>query len=215
MKLKPLYMYGVIFVIIIAAIVVTSSNNSKESTAMSNPNANSEMPNDATHQGMGQMPTDAIHQGMGKVSDDAPSKDNVREDFWTKMEQYKADIKANPSDTVAMKNYAQILGMSHQTEEAIKLYEKILAIDPNRIDVLLAEGLAYYTDQNYKMAEAVTKKIIAIDSNNLEAKYNVGVIAASIGDNERAKRIWKELAEKYPNKEIGKLAANSLIEIDK
>ena len=193
-------MYGIIFVLIIAAIVFTSSNNKEEFTATSNP--------------QGEMPQDAIHQGMGEVKD-GPSKSNVREDFWAKMDKYKSDLEANPDDTLAMKNYAQMLGMSHQTEQAIELYEKILAIDPNRMDILLAEGLAFYNDQNFQMAEVVTKKIIALDNNNLEAKYNLGVIAAAQGKDKDAIKIWRELAEKYPNEEVGKLSTNALEQISK
>lgn len=200
MKLKPLYMYGIIFVIIIAAIIFTSSNDKKELTAVSNP--------------QGEMPQDAVHQSMDGV-DQGPSSSNVREDFWEKMDKYKADIEANPNDTLAMKNYAQMLGMSHQTEQAIELYEKILAIDPNRMDILLAEGLAFYNDQNFQMAEVVTKKIIALDDKNLEAKYNLGVIAAAQGKNEDAIKIWKELEQKYPNEKVGKLSTNALVQISK
>ena len=203
MKFKPLYMYGIIFVIIIAAIVFTSSNNNEELTAMSNP------------QGEMGIPNDAVHQGMGGVNNDGPSKSNVREDFWSKMDKYKADLEANPNDTLAMRNYAQMLGMSHQTEQAIELYEKILAIDPNRMDILLAEGLAFYNDQNFQMAEVVTKKIITLDDNNLEAKYNLGVIAAAQGKDEDAIKIWKKLADKYPNEEVGKLSTNALVQISK
>jgi len=202
MKFKPLYMYGIIFVIIIAAIIFTSSNDKEELTAVSNP------------LGEAEMPKDAVHQGMGGVND-GPSKSNVREDFWAKMDQYKADLEANPNDTLAMKNYAQMLGMAHQTEEAIELYEKILAIDPNRIDILLAEGLTFYNNQNYMMAEVVVKKIIALDDTNLEAKYNLGIIAASQDKNDEAIKIWKELAKKYPDEKVGKLSTNALEQISK
>ena len=201
MKFKPLYMYGIIFVVIIAVIIFSSSDSSKDLTARSNPQSEMEMPKDA------------VHQGMNGTGEGAPSKSNVREDFYSKLEKYKADLEANPNDTLLMKNYAQMLGMSHKTEKAIELYEKILAIDPSRVDILLAEGLVFYNDQNYQMAEAVTKKIIAKDVSNFEAKYNLGVIAASQGKDEEAKKIWKELSQKYPEDEIGKLAAKSLIQI--
>ena len=194
-------MYGIIFVIIIAVIVFTSSNGNEELTTTSNP------------QGEMGMPNDAVHKGMGGMTNDGPSKSNVKEDFWTKLENSKIELEKNPNDTLAMKNYAQMLGMSHQTEEAIALYEKILAIDPNRMDILLAEGLAFFNEQNYKMAEVVTKRIIAKDDKNLEAKYNLGVIAASQGKDEEAIKIWEGLSEKYPNDEIGKLAAKSLVQI--
>ncbi len=201
MKFKPLYMYGIIFVIIIAAIILTGSNDKNDLTTTPNPKGEMEMPKDA------------VHQGMDGVTIDGPSKNNVREDFWTKLENSKIELEKNPNDTLAMKNYAQMLGMSHQTEEAIALYEKILAIDPNRVDILLAEGSAYYNTQNFQMAEDVSKKIIAIDDSNLEAKYNLGVIAASQGKDEYAIKIWKELAKKYPNDKVGKLASKSLVQI--
>jgi len=194
-------MYGIIFVIIIATIIFTSSNDKEELTAVSN------------SQGEMEMPKDAVHQGMGGMTNDGPSKSNVKEDFWTKLENSKIEFEKNPNDTLAMKNYAQMLGLSHQTEEAIALYEKILAIDPNRVDILLAEGLAFFNDQNFQMAEVITKKIIAIDDKNLEAKYNLGVIAASQGKDGDAIKVWEELSEKYPNDEIGKLAAKSLVQI--
>jgi tetratricopeptide (TPR) repeat protein len=210
MKLKPLYMYGIIFVIIIAGIIVTSTNSNEKMSVTSNPMGDANMPNDAVHQGMNGMPGDALHQGMGG---DAPSKNNIRDDFWEKLKKFEADLKANPNDTLLMKNYAQMLGMSHQTEKAIELYEKILKIDPNRVDILLAEGLAFYNDQNFQMAEVVTKRIIARDKNNIEAQYNLGVIAASQGKDEDAKKIWKEISEKYPNDEVGQLAGRSLKQI--
>ncbi len=203
MNFKPLYMYGIIFVIIIAAIVFTSSNNKEKEATI------------ATSTGEAKIPNDAVHQGIGGVDIDGPSKSNVREDFWAKMDKYKAEIEANPNDTLAMKNYAQLLGMAHQTEKAIELYERILAIDPTRIDILLAEGLVFYNNKNFRMAEVITKKIIALDDSHLDAKYNLGVIAASQGKNDEAKKIWKELSEKYPNDDVGKLAASSLVEINK
>lgn len=200
MKFKPLYMYGIIFVIIIAGIVITSSNN-KELTTPFVSSRNGEIPNDATHQGMGK--------------NDVPSKSNVRGDFLAELESAKAELEKNQNDTLAMKNYAMMLGMSHQTEQSIKLYEKILSIDPNRIDILLAEGFAFYNDQNYKMAEVVTKKIIALDDSNLEAKYNLGIMAALQGDNNKAKKIWEKIASKYPNEKVGKLATDALVQLDK
>jgi len=65
------------------------------------------------------------------------------------------------------------------------------------------------------MAEVVTKKIIKMDDNNLEAKYNLGVIAAVQGNSDEAKKVWKELSKKYPDEEVGKLAAKSLEQISK
>lgn len=195
MKIKPLYMYGVIFVIIIAAIVFTSTGNSEKMTEVSTPNSEMGMPNDSIHSGMGE---------------GAPSKSNVKADFWTKLEEAKAEFDANPKDTSAMKSYALLLGMSHQTEKALELYEKILAVNPNRVDILLAEGLAYFNSQNYQMAEAVTMKIIALDKNNIEAQYNLGVIKVSKGDKEGARKVWKTLSEKHPDHEIGKLALSSI-----
>ena len=73
-------MYEIIFVIIIAAIIFTSSNDKEELTAVSN------------SQGEMEMPKDAVHQGMGGKTNDGPSKSNVKEDFWTKLENSKIEL---------------------------------------------------------------------------------------------------------------------------
>lgn len=83
------------------------------------------------------------------------------------------------------------------------------------MDILLAEGLAFYNNQNFRMAEVVTQKIIEKDKSNLEARYNLGVIAAAQGDDKKAILIWEKLSKEYPNDEVGKLAANSLLQISK
>jgi len=203
MKVKPLYMYGTIFVLLVLAIVFTSSNTNQSLNVS---------PNSASESGI---PNDDVHNGITGMTEGTPSKSNVREDFWIKLESTKSEYENNPNDTLAMKNYAEMLAMSHQAEKAIELYEKILAVDSNRIDILLAEALAYFNEKNYAMAEVVTKKIISNDANNLEAKYNLAVISAAQGKIDEAKKIWKELSEKNPDSEIGKLAAKSLEQISK
>jgi len=203
MKIKPIYMYGIIFVIIIAAIVFTSTNNSVEKSEVISPNSEMGMPNDS------------IHSGITGVAKDTPNKSNVSSEFWTKLEESKAEFEANPNDTVLIKNYALLLGMSHQTEKALELYEKILSINPKRVDILLAEGLAYFNSKDYIMAETVTKRIIQLNKNNLEAKYNLGVIKATKGDKEGAKQIWEEISKNNTDHEIGKLATSSIVRISK
>lgn len=206
MKFKPLYLYGIIFVVIIVAIVLTSSGNSNVDTAN---NSMTAMQNDA-NQGMGEMPNDAIHNGMSGMNEGAPSKNNVRADFYKQLDTYEEELKNNPNDTTIMRNYADLLGMSHQTEKAIDLYNRILAIDPNRVDILISEGVVFYNSNKIDEAEVVTKKIVSLDKNNIEAKYNLGVIAATKGNNNEAIKIWEKLVEKYPDTEVGKLSKEAL-----
>jgi tetratricopeptide (TPR) repeat protein len=198
MKIKPLYLYGISFVIIITVIIfVGSGNNSGRKIP----------PQNGIKEETETMPNDAIHNG---VANNKPNRNNVRKEFWDKLDRAKTNLEANPTDTLLMREYAELLAMSHKTNDAIKIYQKILAVDPNRIDILLAEGATFFNGQNFKMAEIVTKKILAIEPGNLEARYNLGVIAAAEGNNEKAKTIWQKIAKKFPDTDVGKLSASSI-----
>jgi len=197
MKIKPLYIYGIIILTIIIVLVITStSNNFTENEIALEPNST--------------MPQDDIHKGLTNNQETGPSKGNVKADFWEKLDLYKNEVEANPQDTLKLRKYAELLSLAHQTENALEQYEKILKVDPNRIDILLLEGLLYYNEGNYSKAEIVTNRIIEIDKNHLEAKFNLGIIAASKGDTERAREIWTELLENNPGSEAAKYAEDAL-----
>ena len=76
--------------------------------------------------------------------------------------------------------------------------------------LLFSLSYIHYTLGDINKAEEETKKILAIDPENSNAQYNLGAIAVTKGDKEKAREIWKRLAEQHPKDEIGIKAKNSL-----
>ena len=198
MKIKPIYIYLSVFVIFVAAILFFSSG-AKKSTAI-NLNQNQQMPNDEVHSKL--------------KTGDEPSKSNVMQEAIEKLNVLKADVEKNPKDTSKVREYADMLTMSHKSDEAIQYYNQILKVDPKRIDVLLQLTYVYFNKGDLAKADDYTNKILKIDKNNLFGLYNTGDIAQAKGDSKKARATWQDLSKRYPNSEVGKLAARSIQQLD-
>ncbi|MEN8192911.1 MAG: tetratricopeptide repeat protein [Bacteroidota bacterium] len=200
MKIKPIYIYGIIVVAIVIVLVISNSSKVEtESNISTNPQT--------------EMPQDDIHKGLKGEGDAGPSKGNVKSEFWERLDKLEKEIEADPNDTLKMRQYAELLSMAHQTDKALGYYQKILNVDPKRIDILLSEGLVYFNEGKYDEAEKVTNRILEINKNHHEAKFNLGVIAASQGDKDKAKKIWTELVESNPETEAAKYAKEALTKL--
>jgi tetratricopeptide (TPR) repeat protein len=196
MKFKPLYFYGAIGVVLIVTLFIVSQSSKMENTK----------PIDITSEQ--KIPDDEIHNPL--KSDDAPNKDNVSEGFRHKLEMLEKSIKENPKDTLKIREYADLLAAAHKKDKAIEYYQKLLDINPKRTDILFSLSFIYYSSGDLDKAEVETKKILSFEPGNVNAHYNLGAIAAGKGDKERAREIWTNLAEKYPDDEIGIRAKNSI-----
>lgn len=197
MKFKISYLYLLLGVAVIVILFVLSNDNSTPETAPGNIE-NQEMPNDE------------VHKGLQNPVDGNPSRGNVSSEVYKKMEMLKKEVDANPNDTSKMREYAEFMAAAHKQDEAIVYYRKILNVDPKRNDVLFNLSMIYYTRQDFDNAEKYTSQILKNDKNNTQAMYNLGAIAASKGQKERARNIWNELITKYPDDETAELAKSSL-----
>ena len=198
MKIKPLYIYLSAFVVFGIAVIIFSSNAKKGDSF--NPNLT-----------QGQMPNDDVHKGM--KSNDAPSKSNVAPEAIAKMNALKEAVDKNPKDTAKVREYADMI-VFHKPDEALGYYEKILNINPKRIDVLLQLTLIYFNKGDYNKAEDYTNTILKINPQNATAYYNLGAIAHAKGDTNKAKAIWQDVVKKYPNTEGAQVAGNALKQLD-
>jgi tetratricopeptide (TPR) repeat protein len=198
MKIKPLYIYLILFASFVIGVIIFTNISSSSS----NDNSTNKIPDDQ------------IHRGMGNDGE-MPSGTNVMEDARKKLEELKLSYEKNPDDTLKIKEYAEMLKFAHQTEKSIELYEKIIKKGPDRIDVLLELTFLYFNNGNLDKAEAFTNDILKIDKEHQIGTYNLGAIAASRGDNAKAKSIWQGLAKKYPNTDIALIAQQSIMELEK
>lgn len=201
MKLKPIYIYLGVFMVFVAAMIFFSKTT-KDSNKAIEINPQTQMPDDDIH---GKIKS----QGKG----DAPSKSNLMQDAVERINTLKSEAEKNPNDTLKVRQYADVL-IAHKPEEAIKLYERILKAGPKRTDILLQLTFVYFNQGDMKKAEEFNSKVLAIDNNNLIAKFNIGGLAQAKGDDKKAKATWQDLANKYPQTEVGKLAAQLVNQLD-
>ncbi len=194
-NIKPVYIYLAGIVLAVAAFFIISSENSTDKN----------LPNTIAGK---EMPQDSIHKAM--VNGERPGKNNVMASIMERMETLKEAAEKNPKDTVKLKQYADFLAQAHQPKESLKYYDKILKVNPKRIDILFSVAYLNYVIQKYNDAETVLNRIISIDKGNLRAYYNLGAIAATKGNKAKAKEIWSRLAKEHPGTKIGKLAEEAL-----
>lgn len=197
MKVRPLYIY--LFGIILAAAVffIVSSNSGTSKVPAQSQIANKQMPNDD------------IHKGLQNPNSESPDKNNVNPEVMKHLEMLKKAVDASPNDTLKLREYADFLAEAHQQDEALKYYERILKVNPERTDIIFSVAYIHYTEKNFDEAEKLLKSVLTYDKNNLKVYYNLGAIAYSSGNKEKARQIWTKLAKEYPNSAMGKKAKKS------
>ena len=197
MKFKMAYLYIILGLGVVVTLFVLAGNNNK--------------PDEPTQNVSGQqIPNDEVHKGLQNPMDGNPSKSNVSQEVYEKMGRLKKEVEANPNDTLKMREYADFMAAAHRPDEAIIYYNKILEVNPHRNDILFGLSMIFYSRQDYQKAEDYTNRILSSDKNNTQALYNLGAIAASKGEKDRAKSIWTNLITNYPGDEAAELARSSL-----
>jgi tetratricopeptide (TPR) repeat protein len=201
MKIRPIIIYLSVFVVFVVALIIFS-NMAKKSNNPENLSG-SQMPNDQIHKGMNS-------EGMGNT----PSQSNVMQEAIEKLNKLKVEYEKNPSDTLKMREYADMLTLSHKSEEALNIYNQILTRDAKRVDVMLQQTFIYFNDGKFDKALEATNKALKIDNNHAVSKYNLGAIYNAMGQKEKAVSIWKEVAKNFAKTEVGHIAEQSLKQIE-
>ena len=196
-KIKPLYIYIAGIIIAVIVFYFISENSSQTTSSSSKIQSN-------------QMPQDQIHSGLQNSNPQAPGKDNVMAGVMQKMDELKKDVDAHPNDTLKIRQFADFLAEAHQKNQALVYYQKILNINPKRIDILFTVAYLNYLDKNFDAAEKNLNKILAVDKNNVNAYYNLGAIAVSQGNKTKAEQIWKKLAMDFPQSPLAQKAKESI-----
>lgn len=86
---------------------------------------------------------------------------------------------ASPENRVKMLRAKAIFkSYQEQFDEALIIYNEILAIEPSNVSVLLAKSYIFYNKQRYEDYEALLQTILEKDSNNVEALNGLGYFYA-------------------------------------
>jgi len=197
MKFKPIYLYGAVALIAIAMLIIVAIQENSNST-------------DITLSDEQVMPDDDVHKQLKNQMNNSPGKENVSEEYRKRLTELKEAVDKNPSDTLAMRNYADLLSASHKMNEAIPYYEKIIEINPKRADIYFSLALIYYNKQDFVKCEELNNKVLSFDQKNQMALYNLGAIAATQGKMDKAKEYWNKVISINAQSQTGKLAKESL-----
>lgn len=196
MKFKPIYLYGLVVIIaVVTLIIVTQSSD--EGTKTDN----------VTNE---QMPDDNIHKNLGHGMMQNPTGANVSEEVRQKLDLMKKEVESNPTDTIKIREYADLLAAAHRPDEAISFYERIIEKDKSRKDIYFAITFVYYNQKNLVKAEEVTREMSRLFPDDAMVNYNLGAIEATKGNKDKAREIWNKLIKDYPNDKTSELAKNSL-----
>ncbi|HEX2868831.1 MAG TPA: tetratricopeptide repeat protein [Ignavibacteriales bacterium] len=191
MKIKPLYIYIGVVVLAVAFLVIFSTVKSdKTGTTSQN------------------MPQDEIHKGLTQGK--GPSSADLSEDIKQKMASLKESYEKNPDDTLKAREYAEFMAAAHKPDVAIPIYENILKKAPRRTDIRFSLGLVYYNQGNFDKAEELVKSVLSYDKNNVQAQYNLGAVAASRGEVNKARSIWQDIIKNYPKSEYATMAQEAI-----
>lgn len=191
MKLKPVYIYLLVFVLVIVAIVIFSTNDSQR---VSEPNITQQQ----------SLPEDEIHQNLGN------STGNVSAEFRQKMERLKSRYETNPSDTLNAKEYARLLAAAHKPNEALEVYKDILSKDNSRDDLRIELATVYFNMQKFAEAKSELEFVLEQNPNAADVIYNLGAVEATIGNTEKAKELWGKIIVEYPNTDAAEYAEESM-----
>jgi serine/threonine protein kinase/tetratricopeptide (TPR) repeat protein len=89
------------------------------------------------------------------------------------VRDYRRSLDLNPGFVHARDHYAQVLAASRRFDEAVKLSEETLQIDPQSGEALISHGMLLYYKKDYQGAEAVSRRIVAQEPEN-PAGYILG-----------------------------------------
>ncbi len=101
----------------------------------------------------------------------ASSYETMRE-YKLAAETLRRAVEISPNNPELKRYYAQDLMLSDQMDEAIKVYEELIADDPKDAQSMLRLSQIYRQQHQYERSRAMLAKARDLDPNNLEVRYN-------------------------------------------
>ncbi|MGB5598515.1 MAG: tetratricopeptide repeat protein [Thiothrix litoralis] len=126
-----------------------------------------------------------------------------------KLPEAIAELEATSKtsqDTELTLDYARLLILADRRAEAIPIYQQLYASHPDDIDVLYTLGLLYLEQKDFKSAEPLIKKLLAVPERSEEASYFMGQIYEGLQQP-------KPALDAYKRASVGRYARESTVRI--
>jgi tetratricopeptide (TPR) repeat protein len=114
----------------------------------------------------------------------------LRQDLFTEAQaalQRSLDLKADPDTEYLLGTSLEKAG---NRAAAIEIYRRVVRSRADHAAAHAALGAAYREDGNYPEARTALERAIELDSNDLRANYQLGLVYARLGEKEAAERMF-------------------------
>lgn len=146
------------------------------------------------------------------VAPDAADEQGIGSDTLLQIENLKTKAASKEATAEAWRELGNIYFDNDRPEQAIKAYERALALRPDDTDILNDQGAMYRQTGDFGRAAANFEKAVALDPNNLESLYNGAyVYAFDLNDIPKALILWRRYLMLEPTGETA-LQVRSLVE---
>lgn len=128
-----------------------------------------------------------------------------------KINALQSRVDANPEDLSLLLELAHTLHDNGFYDPAIENYQKYIAIDSTKPEVIIDAGVCYFNLNKYDEAIEWISKGLKIKPDHLIGNYNMGIVNLSKGNKDEAVKWFNKVIELAPNSNQAK-QAKELIE---
>lgn len=147
-------------------------------------------------------------------SSEPPAKMNVTVAYTQKRDQLIRSLEAQPSNIVYLTALARLLMDGHRYGEAIRYFERGIALQPANDSLLLDISVCYFNERRFDKAMAATEMVLSRTPNHVRALYNKGAILATVMNTAEALRTWKQLIAAHPESEEAQQARGHVAQLE-
>ena len=144
------------------------------------------------------------------AASNAPSSQNVDRRFHSDVERLRESVREDSNSVDDMLKLARMSQDSHQLDDAVTLYRRILTIDPDRRDAWLDLSRCYGLQKNWSGALRTVDEMLNRFEEDLGALYNRGAILANMGNEADARQVWLKVAQQDDDERLKTMAAAAL-----
>lgn len=114
------------------------------------------------------------------------------------VKKNELDLKLNPNDPQALLNTGMIIEIMGNTEEAMRIYQKITDIDPTYPMSFFRIGLIKYKENDFIEAQKNFDKTVILDHYNIDGLYYSGRTAVVLGQHQTAVNYFERVISLVP-----------------
>ena len=143
--------------------------------------------------------------GSGPAASAAPRLDEAR------AADLRLVAEQNPQDPAPRTELGNLYFDAERYEDAIQLYEEVLRLDPDNVNVSTDLGVSYYYTNQPDRALEQFDRSLSIDVRHTKTILNVGIVRAFGKQNlDGAVAAWRQVVELAPDSPEGRAAQQAI-----